>query len=66
MEVLVNGDLAAAADGQAFGVSVLGDNGIKEHAKLFGTAIWGSLVNAAAVWQVASVIVAQKAPRGYK
>lgn len=60
MEVVVNGPLVRAADGNGFRAMAVSGGGIKEHARLFETKDLGNLVNAAAVWQLASVIVAQK------
>lgn len=60
MEVVVNGSLAQAADGNGSRGYVLGATGIKEHARFFEVEKLQTMINAAAVWQVASVIVAQK------
>ncbi len=60
MEVVINGDLIRAADGVGFRAMARGVNGISENARLFDPANLSNLVNAAAVWQVASVLVAQK------
>ncbi|MCE4555245.1 hypothetical protein LXT13_12540 [Pelomonas sp. P8] len=60
MEVVVNGNLAQAADGNGMRGFVLGAPGIKEHARLFEADKLKHMINAAAVWQIASVIVAQK------
>lgn len=57
MEVVVNGSLARASDGDGFRAVTMGPGGIKEHARLFETKDLSKLVNAAAVWQLASVIV---------
>lgn len=61
MEVVINGELVRAKDGVGLRAWTVGaDNKISEHAKLFDTNNLQSMVNAAAVWQVASVVVAQK------
>lgn len=60
MEVVVNGNLVQAADGNGFRAFVMGSTGIKEQARLFDVKNLENLVNAAAIWQVASVLVAQK------
>ncbi|KVF31831.1 hypothetical protein WJ09_18425 [Burkholderia vietnamiensis] len=61
MEVVVDGELVRAKDGVGLRAWTLDANGkISEHAKLFDTEKLQTMVNAAAVWQVASVIVAQK------
>lgn len=61
MEVVVNGDLVRAKDGVGLRAWTVDVNGkISEHAKLFDADKLQTMVNAAAVWQVASVVVAQK------
>jgi len=60
MEVVVNGDLVRAADGNGFRAIAMGPKGVKEHARLFESERLQNVLNAGAVWQVASVIVAQK------
>lgn len=61
MEVAINSPLANAANGSHFLPFARGADGkIIEQAKLFKPENLNSLVNAAAVWQVASVVVAQK------
>lgn len=61
MEVVINGDLVRAKDGVGLRAwTVDANNHISEQAKLFDTNNLSNLVNAAAVWQVASVVVAQK------
>lgn len=61
MEVLINNPLSNAADGVHLRAFARGADGkIIEHAKLLNPKGLSSLVNAAAVWQVASVVVAQK------
>jgi hypothetical protein len=61
MEVAINSPLANAANGSHFLPFARGASGkIIEQAKLFKPEGLSSLVNAAAVWQVASVVVAQK------
>ena len=60
MEVVIDGALVRAKDGDGFRAMTYGTKGIKEHARLYETKDLTNLVNAAAVWQLASVIVAQK------
>jgi len=61
MEVVVNGDLVKAADGNGLLGFTKGASGkIKEHARLFETSNLQNMINAAAIWQIASVVVAQK------
>lgn len=61
MEVVIHGDLAKAADGNGLrAFSRATNGGITEHARLYHADSLSKLVNAAAVWQIASVIVAQK------
>lgn len=60
MEVVINGDLVRAADGNGLRAFAMGGDGIKQHARLFEMPHLQSMINGAAIWQVASVIVAQK------
>jgi hypothetical protein len=60
MEVVINGDLVRASDCVGFRAFSMGPSGIDQHAKLMEAPNLSNLVNAAAVWQVASVLVAQK------
>jgi hypothetical protein len=60
MEVVVNGDLVRAADGIGFRATVRGPNNFAKNARLFDVNNLQNLINVAAVWQVASVVVAQK------
>lgn len=61
MEVIVNGPLAAARSGDALRPIVLGSNGkIIEMAKLKPPTALTDFSKAAALWTIASVIVAQK------
>lgn len=61
MEVVINNPLANSASGNHFLPFAKGADGrIIEQAKLLNPQGLTSLVNAAAVWQVASVVVAQK------
>jgi len=60
MEVVVNGNLITAADGNGLRAFVMGPTGIKEQARLFDVNNLQNMINAAAIWQVASVLVAQK------
>lgn len=60
MEVVVSGQLVRAADGQGYRAIVMGADGIKEHARLFTPSNLQNVANASAIWQLASVAVAQK------
>ncbi len=60
MEVVINGDLVRAADGNGLRAFATASDGIKEHARLFDVKNLQNMINAAAVWQIASVVVAQK------
>jgi len=61
MEVVIQGDLVRAASGESLRAWAAGANGrISEHARLFDTGKLQTIVTAAALWSVASVIVAQK------
>lgn len=61
MEVVIHGDLAKAADGNGLRAFSRATNGkFTEHARLYAADSLSNLVNAAAVWQIASVVVAQK------
>lgn len=60
MEVVINGNLVAAVDGNGFRAMAMGANGIKENARLFKPVNLQNVANAAAIWQLASVVVAQK------
>lgn len=61
MEVVIKGDLVRAADGLGMRAWAVGaNNKIVEQAKLFDSNKLQAMVGAAAVWQVASVVVAQK------
>lgn len=60
MEVVVNGNLVRATDGNGFRAYTMGAKGVREQARLFTPEKLQNMVNAGAVWQVASVIVAQK------
>lgn len=60
MEVVVDGTLVAAADGNGLRAFAMGPNGIAEHARLFDTGTLTHAINVTALWHVASVLVAQK------
>ncbi len=60
MEVVINGPLVAAADGNGFRAMTMGANGVQQNAKLFEPKALQNVANAAAIWQLASVAVAQK------
>lgn len=60
MEVVINGSLTRAADGNGLRAFAMGPKGIIEHSRLFSAQSLQNMISAAAVWQIASVIVAQK------
>lgn len=60
MEVVIKGDLVKASDGNGLRAIAMGPKGMAEHARLFEVKNFQSMLNAAAIWQLASVIVAQK------
>ena len=60
MEVVINGDLVQASDGDGLRAFAMESGHIKEHARLFDVQKLQNAINAAAIWQVASVVVAQK------
>lgn len=60
MEVVINGDLIRASDGNGLRAFTMGAKGIKEHARLFEVNNLQNMINSAAMWQIASVLVAQK------
>jgi uncharacterized protein (UPF0216 family) len=60
MEVVIKGDLVRAADGSGFRAFAMAGSKISEQARLFEVNTLQGMINAAAIWQVASVIVAQK------
>jgi hypothetical protein len=60
MEVVIKGDMVRAADGNGLRAFTMGVDGIKQNARLFEVSNLQNMINAAAVWQVASVVVAQK------
>lgn len=60
LKCVVNGPLAAAKDGNGLRGFTLGPNGIKENARFFEDDRLGNLVNGAALFQIVSVVVAQK------
>ncbi|MBC3413550.1 hypothetical protein HU720_19865 [Pseudomonas sp. SWRI51] len=60
MEVVINGPLAKVAKGEGFRAFSIEGGRIREHAKLFEPERLQNLVNSAALFQIASVVVAQK------
>lgn len=60
MEVQIHGDLVRAADGVGYRAFAMGDGGIVEHAKLFDPSSLTALIDVAALWRLASIVVAQK------
>ena len=61
MEVVIDGELVRSSSGEGFRAFALSANGrIAEHATLMDASNLANTVNAAAVWQIASVVVAQK------
>lgn len=60
MEVVINGDLVRAADGNGLRAFAMNGKGIAEQARLFDVSKLQNIINAAAIWQIASIVVAQK------
>src|SRR5262245_15081492 len=60
MEVVINGDLVRAADGNGLRSFTMSSNGITQNARLYDVSNLQHILKAAAIWNVASVIVAQK------
>jgi len=60
MEVVINGDLVRAADGNGLRAFTITSNRITQNARLFEASNLQNIVNAAAIWQIASVVIAQK------
>ena len=60
MEVVINGPLAKVANGEGFRAFNIEGGRIREHATLFEPERLQNLVNSAALFQIASVVVAQK------
>jgi ketosteroid isomerase-like protein len=60
MEITIKGDLVRASDGKGLRAIAVGRDGAKEHARLFDVETIQQAINATALWQTASVIVAQK------
>ena len=60
MAVQLAGDLTKAADGVGFRAWTVNEFGIKEHAKLFSPSQLNGFIGGAAIWQIASIAVAQK------
>lgn len=60
MQVVIDGPLTAAADGQGYRAFTMGAKGIKAHARLFEPERLQNLVTSAAMFQIASAVVAQK------
>jgi hypothetical protein len=59
MEVVINGPLLAASDGNGLRAIAKAGKGF-EHARLFEPKDLQKVANAAAIWQIVSVVVAQK------
>lgn len=61
MRVVINGSMIQAADGDGLrAIARAADGKFMEHARLYEAKDLTKLVNVAAVWQLASIIVAQK------
>ena len=60
MRVELAGNLTRAADGGGYRALKVGGGGIEKHARLFSPNQLRGLVTVAALWQIASVAVAQK------
>lgn len=59
MEVVINGQMLDAADGDGLRAIAKAGNGF-EHARIYEPKNLQNIANAAAAWQIASVVVAQK------
>lgn len=59
MEVVINGQMLAASDGNGLRAIAKAGNGF-EHARLYEPSNLQNVANLAAIWQIASVAVAQK------
>ncbi|QNN45565.1 hypothetical protein H9L17_10080 [Thermomonas brevis] len=59
MEVVINGEMLAASDGNGYRAIAKAAKGF-EHARLHVPSNLQNAANAAAIWQIASVVVAQK------
>jgi DNA-binding FrmR family transcriptional regulator len=60
MEVVINGSLVAASDGNGLRAFAMGTGGITEQARLFIPSGLQTVASAAMLWQLVSVAVAQK------
>lgn len=60
MEVVIDGTLVKAADGNGLRAFAMGPKGIVGQARLYDVTSLQHVINTAALWQVASVLVAQK------
>lgn len=60
MEVVVNGELTKVSGADGFRAFVTSGGKIIENAKLYDVGRLQNLINVTAVWQIASVVVAQK------
>ncbi len=59
MEVVINGQMLAASDGNGLRAIAKAGKGF-EHAKLYEPSNLQNVANAAVIWQLASIVVAQK------
>lgn len=60
MEIVINGPLVQASDGNGFRCMTIGTKGIRENGRLFEPSQLSNIVNASALFQIASVAVAQQ------
>ncbi len=60
MEIEIHGNLMRSADGVGYRAFAMGERGIKEQARLLDMSNLSKLVEVAALWRIASVVVAQK------
>ncbi|MGO4330143.1 MULTISPECIES: hypothetical protein [unclassified Cupriavidus] len=60
MKVIIDGPLVKAADGEGYRAFTMGAKGIKQQARLLDPSRLSKMVNAAAILNIASLIVAQK------
>ncbi|QOT76583.1 hypothetical protein [Cupriavidus basilensis] len=60
MKVIIDGPLVKAADGEGYRAFTMGAKGIKQQARLLDPSRLSKMVNAAAILNIASLVVAQK------
>lgn len=60
MKVIIDGPLVKAADGNGYRAFTMGSKGVRKHANLLDPQRLSKMVNAAAILNIASLVVAQK------